>query len=305
MTGPGLGPQAPLPAPRPRPGVELRAHVAAYLMDGLALVPVRGKRPTIAGWQTRPVRRFEDWPADAQGVGVHLGASRLVAVDCDGPAGAMVVARLLDADPEHLRRHLLWLGAAGVCHRGAPGRFQAFFKAPARPLTRTHLGGCELVELRAGRHQSVLPPSIHPSGERYRWLHGCFDPQAAAELPAALTPAAEPAPAPAAASRAGVPGDPLQAVAPPAYFRALAGADVPGSGGMIRCPVHDDRTPSCHVDADPARGWHCHGCGRGGGIYQLAAGLLGIADGPLRGADFIRARDAARATLAAHGREAA
>ncbi len=284
----------PEPAAASRRGVELRAHVAAYLMDGLALVPCDGKRPVRKGWQTAPVRAFEDWPAgDRLNVGVHLGKSGLVAVDADGPAGAMTLARLLDAEPAHLRRHLLQLGAAGVCHRGANGRFQALFKAPAEPLTRTHLGGCELLELRAGRHQSVLPPSVHPSGARYEWLDGRFDPGAAAVLPAELLPAADD-PAPARTLRP-VPDD-LEQIPPPAYFRALAGVDAPDGGGLVCCPLHDDRTPSCNVDA--ASGWYCHGCGRGGGIYQLAAMLLGITASPLRGADFIRARDAARGCMA-------
>jgi len=52
--------------------------------------------------------------------------------------------------------------------------------------------------------------------------------------------------------------------------------------GLVRCPFHDDRTPSLSVDLD--RGvFHCFGCGEGGGRHRFAA-LVGVshlpADGP-------------------------
>lgn len=68
--------------------------------------------------------------------------------------------------------------------------------------------------------------------------------------------------------------DPLLAVPPPVYFERLTGRRV-GRSGKVRCPFHDDRTPSLHVYRDPARGWYCFGCGRGGSIYDLAASLWG------------------------------
>jgi hypothetical protein len=35
---------------------------------------------------------------------------------------------------------------------------------------RYKLAGKTLLEIRGDRHQSLVPPSVHPSGERYRWL---------------------------------------------------------------------------------------------------------------------------------------
>jgi hypothetical protein len=81
-------------------------------------------------------------------------------------------------------------------------------------------------------------------------------------------------------------GDPLELVPPRVYFEQLTGIRV-GRSGKVRCPFHEDRTPSMHVYADPGRGWYCFGCGRGGSIYDLASLLW---ERPARGRDFIELR---------------
>jgi len=87
--------------------------------------------------------------------------------------------------------------------------------------------------------------------------------------------------------------DPLRGVSPRVYVARLTGQHV-GRSGKIRCPFHDDQTPSLHVYEDPERGWYCYGCGRGGTSYDLAA-LLWFSgqseDAPLRGRRFIEVRE--------------
>lgn len=80
--------------------------------------------------------------------------------------------------------------------------------------------------------------------------------------------------------------DPLQSVPPPVYFERLTGLQV-GRSGKVRCPFHEDRTPSLHLYEDPTRGWYCFGCGRGGSIYDLAALLW---DRPTHGQGFVELR---------------
>ena len=82
--------------------------------------------------------------------------------------------------------------------------------------------------------------------------------------------------------------DPLLAIEPARYVEELAGAAVPRHR-KVRCPFHDDDTPSLHVYDDPARGWYCFGCGRGGSIYDFAGYLWHLPS--LRGEDFIALRD--------------
>lgn len=97
----------------------------------------------------------------------------------------------------------------------------------------------------------------------------------------------DPAPAKVAAMAPPDRDDPLLAIAPDVYIRRLLGVEVPRHR-KVRCPFHDDRTPSLHVYPTPERGWYCFGaCRTGGTIYDLAAKLLGYPD---RGDDFLALR---------------
>lgn len=76
--------------------------------------------------------------------------------------------------------------------------------------------------------------------------------------------------------------DPLLELAPAVYVERLTGQRVSRTG-KVSCPFHDDRSPSLHVYADPASGWYCFGCRRGGSVYDFAALLWGFST---RGAEF-------------------
>lgn len=80
----------------------------------------------------------------------------------------------------------------------------------------------------------------------------------------------------------------LEQIPPPVYFERLAG--VAPHRGFVRCPVHgdgDERTPSCQVFNEPARGWVCHSCRAGGTIFDLAAAVWGMGT---RGQAFVELR---------------
>jgi CHC2 zinc finger len=82
------------------------------------------------------------------------------------------------------------------------------------------------------------------------------------------------------------PIDALRSVAPAVYVERLTGQRV-GRSRKVRCPFHEDQTPSLHVYDDPERGWYCFGCAQGGSIYDLAALLW---QRQPRGADFVELR---------------
>jgi CHC2 zinc finger/RepB DNA-primase from phage plasmid len=82
-------------------------------------------------------------------------------------------------------------------------------------------------------------------------------------------------------------GDALRQIPPPLYVQVLTGL-TPGRSGKVSCPFHGaDRTPSLHVYSDPADGWYCYGCQRGGSIYDLGAAVFGLST---RGRDFVKLR---------------
>jgi len=62
------------------------------------------------------------------------------------------------------------------------------------------------------------------------------------------------------------------------YVPALSGREV-NSGGKAQCPFHGgghERTPSLHAYTNPAKGWRCYGCEKGGTVYDFAGELWGL-----------------------------
>ncbi|MQA76279.1 MAG: hypothetical protein GEU88_18435 [Solirubrobacterales bacterium] len=92
----------------------------------------------------------------------------------------------------------------------------------------------------------------------------------------------------------------LDRIAPPAYFRALTGTEVPSEGGYVRCPspAHEDRHPSCFVYPNPGEGWCCFACLVSGSAIDLASVVAGGPWGSeLRGDRFRAARERALRAL--------
>lgn len=120
------------------------------------------KRPLGAGWQhksTDDVELVAAWLRSRSNVGILLGpASGVVDVEFDEPAG------------------LEQLAAFGVLDIPTPawrsprGEHRIFRWEPWMPTTAAvH---ADAIEIRIGGRaaQSVLPPSIHPSGAAYEWI---------------------------------------------------------------------------------------------------------------------------------------
>ena len=106
-------------------------------------------------------------------------------------------------------------------------------------------------------------------------------PHQAVELVAGLSDPEPPAPPPSPAEvrrhLAYLEADQAAQLAPPAYFRLLAGVQVGERGGHVPCPLpdHQEAMASCMVYGDVDGGWWCYGCSRGGAIYDLASLLDG------------------------------
>ena len=177
------------------------------------------------------------------------------------------------------RAHLRIIHHLGVDENGKPnvGDTQCAERSRVMRLVGT-------INNKTGQHARILEADLALPGYDVRELIG--------DLP----DPARPRPAPATRPSGGWQSDhsdPYKAIPPPVYFAQLAGIDVPAGGGLVSCPAHDDRDPSCSVGAGPEQGWRCHSdrCGARGAIYDLASVLLGGPTGQqLRGEEFKRAQ---------------
>jgi len=136
-----------------------RRAIADLLQDGFAVLPVvRGdKRPAHDGWLKRTFTA-EDFHAN-HNVGVKCGApsGHKVDVDLDAPE-AVRASELLPFTRVH----------------GRPGKPHShhWFLCPdlkASLQYKDPLNGTMLVELRGTGGQTVVPPSVHPSGDVLSW----------------------------------------------------------------------------------------------------------------------------------------
>lgn len=144
--------------------VTLADHAAEYSSLGWALVQLNGKTPIGNGWQRAlpmdPESARSVWEGKDCNMGIVLGPSGVIDFELDGG----------DED-------IFW-GLAGNSAANTPhyvtgtGRPHLLYRDPGGITRRTRDG----LELRAGSHQSVLPPSIHPdTGEAYRWVYSPQD----------------------------------------------------------------------------------------------------------------------------------
>ncbi len=137
----------------------LAEHAERYASLGWALVELDGKAPIGHGWQRAlpmdPQSTKEIWAGKPEGrnMGLVLGPSGVIDFELDG------------GDPD-----LYWSLANGIeapCYKTGSGKPHILFRDPGSLTRRTRDG----MELRAGPHQSVIPPSIHPeTGEPYEWV---------------------------------------------------------------------------------------------------------------------------------------
>jgi hypothetical protein len=126
-------------------------------------IPPRQKSPRIAGWQSREFAASDFAPGGNAGLILGPRSGEIVDVDLDC-AEAIALAGLylpptgaVFGRASKLRSHRLYI---------APGAAYEGFTDPSTGRT--------LLELRAagrdgGAHQTLIPPSVHPSGEAITW----------------------------------------------------------------------------------------------------------------------------------------
>jgi hypothetical protein len=144
----------------------------AYAKRGWSLVPVfpRSKKPSYGeGWQHHTLTDSgaveQHWTAFPDyNVGVQLGEiSGVIDVEADSDAAESLLAELLGEDCPVV-----------PTYQSTRGKHRLFKWTPSAPSDRAVFKFRDLIEFRVGGNgkaaQSVLPPSVHPSGAVYKWL---------------------------------------------------------------------------------------------------------------------------------------
>ena len=161
------------------PAPTTAAWARRYIEDfGFALVHLEPgqKRPLYNGWPDELVfaDHWETHPEHGLGILLAKGRRPYCSLDVDDLAGTRLIFDELGIDLEALI-------ATAPAIEGTPGRVRLLFAAPPNDLRTKKLtwpgrDGAEALtvfELRGGSgYQDVLPPSIHPQGQSYRWLPG-------------------------------------------------------------------------------------------------------------------------------------
>lgn len=119
------------------------------------LLHKREKRPLGSDWQNRPVP-LDDFNSEDHNLGLLLGASTgFVDVDCDS------------AEAVHIAQYLLPKPCGFFQRSSSSGHY--IYRCPdaAKTAQRSYEG--TLIELRGTGGQTMIPPSVHPDGDKLKW----------------------------------------------------------------------------------------------------------------------------------------
>jgi hypothetical protein len=135
-------------------------------------VTYRGKRPRLQEWEKQDLtvedirQIFADGPSN---IGVLLGPSGLGDVDKDCDEVRALSPYFLPSTPCEFGRASA-PGSHSIYAAPADSSFEHIqFVDPVRSKSKSTRKDAMLVELRAGDHQTVFPPSTHESGEPIQW----------------------------------------------------------------------------------------------------------------------------------------
>src|SRR5829696_4006467 len=145
-----------------RGGVDVQRAAERYMRAGLAVIPIPAgeKNPNRPGWQNER-HALDDIPRlwnNGQNIGVLTGepSGWLVDVDLDCPAALKIAGRFLDP--------------TRTSGRGGAQDSHWWYRCEGiRSITFEDQDGETILEIRSSGRQTVIAPSLHPSGDRYLW----------------------------------------------------------------------------------------------------------------------------------------
>ncbi len=143
--------------------MSILSHARAYRDLGMIPIPVkpRSKKPAVTNWlMFEPTdENLERHLSDAANLGVLTGLAGVVEIDLDHPAARVLAPSIL---PETGRIH----------GRGGAPSSHPWYRISSLVPTKKFadpVDGTMLLELRGDGGMTVVPPSVHPTGEPYLW----------------------------------------------------------------------------------------------------------------------------------------
>jgi hypothetical protein len=155
-------------------GADCLAAALDYLALGWSVLPLAGKIPRV-GWkrlQESPADTdtakgwWEKWPTANVGMALGVPSCPLVGIDIDGAEGERLLQEASGGDLPTTLEFTRGPNSRRLLYRIPDG--EKFRPMPAIPGTGEH---SELRFMAKGS-QTVLPPSLHASGDRYSWEPG-------------------------------------------------------------------------------------------------------------------------------------
>jgi len=146
--------------------LSVQEAATGYLRAGwqpLALRP-RTKMPRAGGWQNRVL--------SAGDIAAEFQAGDNIGLRCGAPSGGLIDIDIDDARARPLAHR--WLPPTAMRH-GRPGNpdshrwYAVDDKEYRTEQFKDPVGNAMLIELRGDGGQTMVPPSVHPSGERLAW----------------------------------------------------------------------------------------------------------------------------------------
>lgn len=139
-------------------------YARKYTRRGWSVLPIpaKEKAPRLKGWQKLRLNKSDlaDYFSEGGNIGVLLGdpSKHLIDIDLDCDEAIVLATAFLPSTGRiHGRKskpdsHWYYYGEAGL-----------------KPEKFSDLDGTCLIEIRSTGQQTIVPPSIHPSGEKVRW----------------------------------------------------------------------------------------------------------------------------------------
>ena len=141
------------------------ANAMQYLAKGYSVIPLmpRQKGPKLGGWSAYCNELMQ--PKDAQ---THYGKNNNIGL-CLGPASNLCAVDIDTDDPDLIAKIERLLPVSPLRKKGAKG-YTVFFKYNGMPSKSVKDDKGNGLDFLSDGRQTVLPPSIHPSGIEYKWL---------------------------------------------------------------------------------------------------------------------------------------